>query len=184
MFSFAQVSPTANHLFKSLYLVNIELYRRVSERNWGYLQSSILGVFFSGLIARSGNLFNVFNLQWKSQRCDLQTYFNLKFQRFEVDSSLARLPGCSLTREPQYHGTPLVLRPSKVCTYRPRSAWNPLPSDRLVTSLSSRNSRWFVVSCHTSHNRIRKETLRWNFFLIKMQLNYAQESDQRYTRRI
>lgn len=30
MFNYAQVFPTANHLFKSLYLVNIELYRRVS----------------------------------------------------------------------------------------------------------------------------------------------------------
>lgn len=92
------------------------------------------------------------------------TFFNLYLQRFEVDSSLARLPGYSLTKEPQCHGTPLVPRPSKVCTFHPQSAWNPLQSGRLVTSPSSHNSRWFAASCHTSHNRIRKETLYWNFF--------------------
>ena len=121
-FNFTQVFPTADHSFKSLFLVN--------------------------------------------ERVEGATYFHLYLQRFEVDSSLARLPGYSLTREPRYHGTPLVPRPSKVCTFHPRSAWNLLPSGRLVTSPLSHNSRWFVVSCHTSHNRIRNETSRWNILLV------------------
>lgn len=108
--------------------------------------------------------------QEKSERSDLQICFNIYFQKFEVGSSLARLHGCSLTRELQHRGTLLGPRPSRVCTFRPRSAWNLPQSGRLVTSPSSHSSRWFVVFCHISHNRIRNEALQ-EFFLQKNVVN-------------
>lgn len=77
------------------------------------------------------------------------------FQRFEVGCSPAHLRACSRTKGLQLPATRLGPRPNRVCMFHPRSAWNPPPSGRLVTSLSNHSSPWFGVFCHISHNKIR-----------------------------